>query len=540
MTPKRSPASPSEPSPTPLFDFAADSPESTPPSAPTQAPKRGRRPKATQETEPTSAPKSSRTAKKTSPRPTKKPAADATPQELPPNERPFAVPKNWLWTRLGNVARWGSGGTPSRKTPQYYDGSIPWIKSGELNDDYVFDSEEKITEEAIKKSSAKLYPPNTVVIAMYGATIGKTAILGVQATTNQACACAVCRDFLDYRFLFNYARSQKDAFIKKGKGGAQPNISQEVIKPYPFPLPPLAEQERIVALVERLFARLDEAAEIVRETLEQIDLAKKSLLAQAFRGTLVERLADEGTGADWLRQIQNEKAILAKAGKLKKEKTLPPISDEEKLFEIPEHWTWTRLGKIIVLLSGTDFKPEEYNEEQKGTPYITGASSLAADGVIVSRWTEFPKVIANRGDILLVCKGSGYGKTVFCDVDTAHIARQIMAIKYSPNICMQYLRFFLLASFSLIKAKGRGIIPGIDRENILNLPFPLPPLAEQERIVALIERQTRKYDEARELAEETAARIETLKKAILARAFRGELGTNDPTDPKPFATAPTT
>ena len=286
MTPKRSPASPSEPSPTPLFDFAADSPESTPPSAPTQAPKRGRRPKATQETEPTPAPKRSRTAKKSPSRPTKKAAADATPQELPPNERPFAVPENWLWTRLGNVARWGSGGTPSRKIPQYYDGSIPWIKSGELNDDYVFDSEEKITEEAIKKSSAKLYPPNTVVIAMYGATIGKTAILGVQATTNQACACAVCRDFLDYRFLFNYARSQKDAFIKKGKGEAQPNISQEVIKPYPFPLPPLAEQERIVALIERQTRKYDEARELAEETAARLETLKKAILARAFRGEL--------------------------------------------------------------------------------------------------------------------------------------------------------------------------------------------------------------------------------------------------------------
>lgn len=157
--------------------------------------------------------------------------------------------------------------------------------------------------------------------------------------------------------------------------------------------------------------------------------------------------------------------------------------DDEIPFEIPDSWAWTRFGQVISLLSGTDFKPEEYNDARKGTPYITGASSLSPDGVLLNRWTETPRVIANRGDVLLVCKGSGYGKTVICDIEEAHIARQIMAIKKLVTLDMRYIRLFLQANFDKIKSKGQGVIPGIDRSSVMNLLFPIPPLAEQRRIV---------------------------------------------------------
>ena len=165
--------------------------------------------------------------------------------------------------------------------------------------------------------------------------------------------------------------------------------------------------------------------------------------------------------------------------------------DDEIPYEIPDGWEWTRFGQVISLLSGTDFKPEEYNDARKGTPYITGASSLSDDGVLLNRWTETPRVIANRGDVLLVCKGSGYGKTVICDIEEAHIARQIMAIKKLVTLDMRYIRLFLQANFDKIKSKGQGVIPGIDRSSVINLLFPIPPLAEQRRIV---EKQRELFD----------------------------------------------
>lgn len=146
-----------------------------------------------------------------------------------------------------------------------------------------------------------------------------------------------------------------------------------------------------------------------------------------------------------------------------------------------------RLSTAIILLSGTDFRPEEYNDVSKGIPYITGASNIDEKQVLVTRWTEFPRVIANKGDVLLVCKGSGYGKTVICNIEQAHIARQIMAIKKSKNLDMKYVRIFLQANFDLLKSKGQGVIPGIDRNSVLSLFFPLPPLIEQIRISEQVE-----------------------------------------------------
>ncbi len=192
----------------------------------------------------------------------------------------------WEKTELGKVATWGSGGTPSRKHPEYYGGTIPWLKTGELNDSEIYDSEEKITENALKNSSAKIYPEDTVVVAMYGATIGKTGILKIKATTNQACACAVCGEKIFYRFLFFYLLSQKSDFINSGKGGAQPNISQTVLKYWPISLPPLDEQREIVRVLDETFAREAQARAAAEAALAAVPKLRRAVLARAFRGEL--------------------------------------------------------------------------------------------------------------------------------------------------------------------------------------------------------------------------------------------------------------
>lgn len=165
---------------------------------------------------------------------------------IPESEQSYKIPDNWVWTRMNNVAKWGSGVTPSIRTLKYYVADIPWIKTGELNFGFIYDTEEHISDEAIEKSSSKLYPINTVVIAMYGATIGKVAIMGVSALTNQACACGVYERNMYYKYLFHYAVSQQDIFINIGKSGTQPNISQEVIKKHIIPIPTLSEKYHII------------------------------------------------------------------------------------------------------------------------------------------------------------------------------------------------------------------------------------------------------------------------------------------------------
>ena len=168
------------------------------------------------------------------------------------DELPFEIPESWEWVRLGNIGDWGSGATPSRTHSEYYDGSIPWLKTGDLTDSYITDIPEGISQLALEKTSVRLNESGSVLMAMYGATIGKLGILTYPATTNQAC-CA-CKPIygVETLFLFYFLMSQRTAFIKRGEGGAQPNISKEKIVATLMPLPPLAEQHRIVHRIEEL------------------------------------------------------------------------------------------------------------------------------------------------------------------------------------------------------------------------------------------------------------------------------------------------
>ena len=162
------------------------------------------------------------------------------------DEVPFEIPESWEWVRLGSIGDWGSGATPSRTTPEYYNGNIPWLKTGDLNDGYITHIPETITERALLETSVRLNPIGSVLIAMYGATIGKLGILQTPATTNQACCACIPFTGIYNEFLFYFLMSQKLAFIKRGEGGAQPNISKEKIVATLMPLPPKAEQKRIV------------------------------------------------------------------------------------------------------------------------------------------------------------------------------------------------------------------------------------------------------------------------------------------------------
>ena len=168
---------------------------------------------------------------------------------------PFEIPNSWTWARMGQVGDWGAGSTPQRGNQDYYGGNILWLKTGELNNDIVYDTEEKITQRAFQDCSLRMNKIGDVLIAMYGATIGKLAIVGKELTTNQAC-CG-CTPYVVYNwFLFYFLMASRDSFIKKGEGGAQPNISRVKLVEHLIPLPPLNEQKRIVKRIETLFEQL--------------------------------------------------------------------------------------------------------------------------------------------------------------------------------------------------------------------------------------------------------------------------------------------
>lgn len=173
------------------------------------------------------------------------------------DEIPFEIPDSWEWCKLGWIGSWGAGATPAKGNPEFYDnGNIPWLRTGELNNGYVYDSEIKVTQKALEKCSLRMCNKGDVLIAMYGATIGKVAIAGTELTTNQAC-CACTPHLIYNKYLLYYLLASKKTFTEMGEGGAQPNISREKLIAFPFALPPLVEQHRIVEKIGQLFKEID-------------------------------------------------------------------------------------------------------------------------------------------------------------------------------------------------------------------------------------------------------------------------------------------
>ena len=275
---------------------------------------------------------------------------------------------------------------------------------------------------------------------------------------------------------------------------------------------------------------------------------KNSILQWAIQGKLVPQDPNDEPASALLERIRAEKAKLVKEKKIKKDKNESIIYrgddnsyyekflatgevkciDEEIPFEIPQGWEWCRMGNIIELLSGQDFLPEKYNSNNKGVPYITGASNINNGELVINRWTEYPSVIGKLGDLLIVCKGSGIGKMCFCNVKKIHIARQIQIIRvFSSFICFPYLKSVVDTNLSSVISNAQGVIPGISREHILNLIIPIPPFNTQQRIVEklkLLQPLIQLFDNKQKELESIDLSIkELLKKSILQEAIQGKL-----------------
>jgi type I restriction enzyme S subunit len=232
------------------------------------------------------------------------------------------LPEGWVWTKLGDVNETTSGGTPKRSNKDYYGGDIPWLKSGELEDNVITKAEETITELGLKKSSAKIFPTGTLLIALYGATVGKTGKLAIESATNQA-ICGVFNDDLVFydRYLWHYLISFRNNLIEKSFGGAQPNISQGIIQNLNVPLPSLAEQRVIVEKVETLFHFADEVEQRVAATTTHTNHLTQSILARAFRGELVPQDPNDAPASVLLERIKHERGELKAKKKTQKRKS---------------------------------------------------------------------------------------------------------------------------------------------------------------------------------------------------------------------------
>ncbi|WOI40124.1 restriction endonuclease subunit S [Bacillus altitudinis] len=198
------------------------------------------------------------------------------------------------------------------------------------------------------------------------------------------------------------------------------------------------------------------------------------------------------------------------------------VQEEKQPYKVPKNWKWVKMGSVITLISGRDLSTKLCNSEEKGIPYIMGASNIVDNQLDVERWIETPTVIGVRGDILVSVKGT-VGKVIIQELDEVHLSRQIMALRSKDTVLNKFLYLYIQTYVEKLKEVAKGIIPGISRDDILNAPFPLLPLNEQKRIADKVERLLSKIDEAKQLVEEAKKTFELRRAAILDKAFRGEL-----------------
>ena len=443
-------------------------------------------------------------------------------------EIPFEIPNGWEWTRMGNIGDWGAGATPAKGNTAYYGGNILWLRTGELNNSVVYDTEIKVTEKALKECSLRLNKIGDVMIAMYGATIGKVAIVGKELTTNQAC-CA-CTSFGIYNyFLFYFLMGSQAEFVKKGEGGAQPNISREKLVSHLMPVPPINEQYRIVEKIKALLPLIgkynDVQIQLDKLNSEIEERLRKSILQEAIRGQLVPQIAEEDTANDLLEQIQEEKQKLVKEGKLKKSALNDSIIfrgddnkyyeqigksvlciDEEIPFEIPENWVWVRLDDICSYIHRG--KSPKYSDIKK-YPVVaqkcnqwSGFSLEKAkfiDPQSVSSYSE--EQFLKDEDLMWNSTGLGtLGRMAIYDsrlnpYELAVADSHVTVIRSYKHYAMAKYLYFYFSSYtvqSVIEDKSDGSTKQkeLATKTVKAYLVPLPPLAEQKRIVEKVNQLT--------------------------------------------------
>jgi type I restriction enzyme, S subunit len=410
------------------------------------------------------------------------------------------IQRDWKWFKLGEICETTSGGTPSRRHPKYYEGNILWVKSGELDKGIITDTEEKISEEAIKNSSAKLFPKGTLLIALYGATIGKLAFLGIDAATNQAICGIYKNDKINSWFLYYFLLFKRPALIDKGTGGAQPNISQTILKNLDIPLPPKASQISIVSKIEELFSELDKGIENLRLAQQQLKTYRQSVLKWAFEGRLTNENVREG--------------------------------------ELPKGWNEVQLKDICNIIGGVTKGKDYKGKKTIHLPYLRVAN--VQDGYLDLKEIKTIEVLPsdkekyklNLGDILYTEGGDkdklGRGTIWRNEIDECiHQNHIFRARPHTNEIDSKYIAYYsqtkVAKNYFFKHGKQTTNLASINLTILSNLPIPLCSFKEQNYVVQKIENRLSISEKLEASINNSLQKANILRQCVLKQAFEGRM-----------------
>ncbi|MET3539188.1 restriction endonuclease subunit S [Chryseobacterium limigenitum] len=451
----------------------------------------------------------------------------------------YNLPRGWIWVTIGDIAILSSGGTPDRGNRSYFNGDIPWVKSGELNHGIIISTEENITLEALENSSAKIVPSGTLLIALYGSTVGKLAFLGIDAATNQAIAALKTTNSFKSKYLYYYLLHNRERLLQKRVGGAQPNISQKILEVFPIPLSSLQEQDIIVHQIESLFSKLDEAEKGLKKANNSLGIYRLGLLKSAFNGVLTKNWREDLVN-DAYQELTDIKIDRKKKYEIENKKDKKIKIDYEfdyKRDDIINSWAVSSLDNLININARIGWRgltKKEYTHE--GALFLSVHSLNYGKNVVfkdvnfisIERYNESPEIKLKENDILLCKDGAGIGKVGIIKKlpDIATVNSSLLVIDSREIFNPDFLYYFFLGPDiqRLVNEKISGsAIPHLFQKDIKKFKLKVPPKLEQDKIVEILESRFTLVDNLEKTVDNVLNEIIVLKHSILKKAFEGRL-----------------
>lgn len=397
------------------------------------------------------------------------------------------LPKNWVYCTLNDLATIQSGGTPARSNSQYWNGKIPWVKISDIKEFYVEETAETITDEGLKNSSTRIFPKGTILFTIF-ATIGKVGVLKIDAATNQAIAGITPSKLVDSKFITYSLIELSNEILGLGKGVAQKNINQTILKNTKFPLPPLAEQTRITAKLDALFAQLN----TIKASMEKIPVLLKNfrqqLLTQAVTGKLINKREFTTLG---------ELEVQIKTG---------PFGSALHKSEYIEDG--------IPVINPSHLK----NGNIVPNRLITINKSKASD---LKRWILEPNdiILGRRGEMGRSAIYTGSHEKMICGTGSLILKA---SHKVNPEFLDYYLRSHFCINFLESNAVGSTMI-NLNQKILKSLPFPKLSYEEQTKSIQQLSKSLKDADTISAQYQTLKEKIDQLPQALLHKAFKGEL-----------------
>lgn len=389
----------------------------------------------------------------------------------------------WEYVKLGSICKTGAGGTPLKSRKAYYEnGNIPWLRSGEVNNRNINNCEIKITQEGLDNSSAKLFPPGTVLIAMYGATAGQVGILNFSCSTNQAVCGILPNEYFIPEFLYYFFLSFKNNLIAQAVGNAQPNISQAKIKDTLVPTIAIEEQQQIVQILDQAFEKIDHAIANIEQNIKNAE--------ELFQAKLNEVFSQKGEG-----------------------------------------WEEKKLSEITEVKDGTHDSPKYVSE---GIPFVTQKNII--ENKLVLENTKFitqedhnkfyKRSNVTRNDLLIAMIGANRGSVCIVETDKVFSIKNVGLIKESENFLPKYLYYYLRSDLAknYIKNNSSGSAQGfIGLTKLREFPIIITERKKQKKVIEVLTKIEERSNTYRQNQREKLILVQDLKNSILKKAFKGEL-----------------